>query len=62
MYEKNGQQFLQNQQNKQSVLTLTHWTQKRPRHMMLEIQILPFGRHKDVAGLNRLMGFPTLPC
>jgi len=27
--------------------------------MTLEIQILPYDRYKDVAGLNRLMGFPT---
>jgi len=31
-----------------SHLNWTHWTQKRPRHMMLEIQILAWDRHKNV--------------
>ena len=54
----NGEQFHQYQQNKQSPFTLTHWTYKRPRHMM-EIQVLAWDRHKHVAGLNQLMGFQT---
>jgi len=29
---------------------------KRPWHMMLEIQVLTWDRHKNVVGLNRLMG------
>jgi hypothetical protein len=43
------------QQNEQT-LTSNHWTQKRPRHMMLEIQVLACDKHKNVAGLNRLIG------
>jgi len=39
-----------------SHLFSTHWTQKRPRHMTLFIQALAWDRHKNVAGLNRLMG------
>jgi hypothetical protein len=45
-----SQQFLQYQQNEQSPLTITHWIQKRPQHMMLEIQFLAWERHKNVAG------------
>ena len=29
---------------------------KRPRHMVLEMQILDWNRHKNMAGLNRIMG------
>jgi len=39
-----------------SHLNWTHWTQKRPQHMMLEIQVLAWDRHKNVVGLNWLMG------
>jgi len=38
----------------------THLTQKKTIHMMLVIQILAWDRHKNVAGLNRLMGFQPL--
>jgi len=38
-------------------LNRTNCTQKRPWHMTLEIQILAWYRHKNVAVLNRLMGF-----
>jgi len=31
------------------------------QHMMLEIQVLAWDRHKDVAGLNRLMGSHPSP-
>ena len=34
----------------------TYWTQKRPQDLMFEIQILAWDRHKNVVGLNRLMG------
>jgi len=34
-------------------------TRKRPRHMTLEIQVLVWDRHTNVAGLNRLMGVST---
>jgi len=34
----------------------THWTQNRPRHMTLEIQILALDKHKNVMRLNRLIG------
>jgi hypothetical protein len=49
------QQFYQYQQNEQSPLTSTHRTQKRPRHMTLEIQVLICDRNKNVAGLNHVM-------
>jgi len=48
-------QFFKYQQNKQAPLIITHWTQKIPGHMTLEIQILTWGRHKNMAGLIRLM-------
>jgi hypothetical protein len=39
-----GQQFHQYQENEQSPLILTHWTQKRPRDMKLGSQILALGQ------------------
>jgi hypothetical protein len=42
----------------------THWTQNRPQlcqHMTLEIHVLAWDRHKNVAGLNRLMGSQPSP-
>jgi hypothetical protein len=33
----------------------------RDNNMMLEIQVLAWDRHKDVAGLNRLMGSQPSP-
>jgi len=33
--------------NEQSPLTLTHWTQKRLRHMTLEIQVLAWDNNKN---------------
>ena len=57
----NGEQFHQYQQNKQSSFTWTHWTQKRPQHMMLEIQVLAWDSHTHVAGLNQLMGSQIFP-
>ena len=50
-----GRQFHQYQQSEQSPLTLTHWTQKRLRHMTLEIQVLTWGMHTKKAGLTRLI-------
>jgi hypothetical protein len=35
-----GHHFYQYQQNEQSLLTLFHWMQKRPRHITLENQVL----------------------
>ena len=32
----------------------THWTQKRPRHMTLETQVLAWNMHKTVSDLKRL--------
>jgi len=53
---RNGHQFNHYQQNKQSpLLNWTYWTQKRPRHMTLEIQILAWVRQNNLAVLNRLM-------
>ena len=65
-----SQQFYKCQQNELSPLTFTHWTQKRPQHMTLEIQVLAWDRHNNVMGglrqaqqcdgLNQLMGsFPS---
>jgi hypothetical protein len=34
---------------------------KKARNMMLEIQVLVWDRHKNVAGLNRLLGFQPSP-
>ena len=57
-----GHQFYQYQQNKDSLnsdghqfhhyqqhLILTHCIQKKPWHMTLEIQVLAWDRHKNVA-------------
>jgi len=49
------QQLHQYQQSKQPPLTT-----KRPRHMVLTFQALDLDRHKNVAGLNLLMGSPIL--
>ena len=38
-----------------------HWTQKIPQYMMLEIQVLAWDGHINVAGLNRLMGSQPSP-
>jgi len=48
----------QYQQNEQAPLIISELTEhkNRPRHMTLEIQVLASDRHKNVAGLNRLMG------
>ena len=35
--------------------------QKRPWHMASEILVLGWNRNKNVAGLNRVFGTPTLP-
>ena len=43
--------FPQYQQNEQSSLSSNHWKQKMQGHMMLEIQVLVWDRHTDVAGL-----------
>jgi len=46
----------QYQQDLQSPITITHWTQnRRPQHMMLEIKVLVWDRHKNVAGLKWLV-------
>ena len=37
-------------------LSLSHLTQKIPRHMMLEIRAMACDRYKNVAELNLLMG------
>jgi hypothetical protein len=33
---------------------------KRPRHMMLEIQVLAWNRHKKCGGIKLVNGIPTL--
>jgi hypothetical protein len=50
--ESDDQQFHQYQQNKQAPLASNHYIQKRPWHMALEIQILVWDRHKNMAGLK----------
>jgi len=51
-----GKQFHQFQENENPPVTSNYWTQKRPRHiyMTLEIQCLAWNRHKNVVELNRL--------
>jgi hypothetical protein len=44
---------------KQSLLILTHWIQKNPQHMTLEIYVLTWDRHNNVVGLNWLMGYQS---
>ena len=44
-----------------SHLNCTHSTQKTQQHMTLEIQVLAWDRHKNVAGLNWLMGSQPWP-
>jgi len=52
-----SKQFQQYPQNEQPPLyVLNQWTQKRPRHLPVEIQILAWDRYENVAGLNQLMG------
>jgi hypothetical protein len=50
-------QIHQCQQNEQSPLIITELTEhkKRPRHLIIEIQVLAGDRHKHVAGLYHLM-------
>ena len=44
-----------NKQSEQSRLILTEHNNKKPRNMMLEIQVLALDRHKHMAGLNWLI-------
>jgi len=37
------------------------WTKKRQRHMSLYINVLAWDRHKNVVGLNWLIGFQPSP-
>ena len=62
-FKQRCHQFHQDQQNEQSPLILSELTEhkKKPRYMMLEIQVLAWDRHKDVVVLNRLMDLQTLP-
>ena len=41
----------------QSALTSNHRTQKTPQHMLLKIKVMAWDRHKNMTGLNRLMGY-----
>jgi hypothetical protein len=56
-----GQQFHQYQQYEQLPLTSNHWTQKKPQYVTLESHVPPWDKHKNVVGLNRLMGFQPSP-
>ena len=38
-----------------------YWTQKKSWHMKLEIQVLPWDRHKNVVELNQLLESQTSP-
>jgi len=40
---------------KRTITSHLNWTQKRPRHMTLEIKVLAWDSHKHVARLNLLM-------
>jgi len=57
MFDSDGQQFKQRQQNEQSHHTFTHWTQKGPRHITFEIHVLAWTGTTYVTGVNWLMGF-----
>ena len=50
-----GKQVHHYQQNEQSPLISNHWNKKRPQHMLLEIQVLAWNRHKKVVGLNQVI-------
>jgi hypothetical protein len=50
----------QYQQNEQSQLTSTHWTEKKTQHM-LKIHVLHLDRHNNVMGFNRLKGSQHSP-
>ena len=53
------QQNHNHQQKEQLPLTSTHWTYKNNTTSFdLEIQVLAWDRHKNVAGLNRLIIIP----
>jgi hypothetical protein len=43
--------------SEQLPLTANNWTQKRSQHMRIEIQMMTWNRHKNMAELNWLMGF-----
>ena len=62
-FKQRCHQFHQDQQNEQSPLILSELTEhkKNPRYMTLEIQVLAWDRHKNVVGLNRLMGSQPSP-
>jgi len=47
--------------NKTSAITSNHWTPKTPQHMTLEIQVIAWNMHKNVAGLNLVMGSQPYP-
>ena len=59
-----GQQFHQNQQNKQPFLTSTCWEKKSPLHIVLEIQVFTLGSGqaqkfdgvKPVNGIDWIVG------
>jgi hypothetical protein len=52
-----GQQYDQYQENKHLPLTLVCWPQIR--HMAMEIQVLAWDSHKNVAGFNLLLEFQS---
>ena len=54
--DTDSKQFHQYQKNKTITFHLKSLNIKRPSHVMLEIQILAWDRHKDMTGLNWLMG------
>jgi hypothetical protein len=45
-FKSDGQQFHQYQQNKQSSLTLTHWTQKKIMTFISKLDLFPFDLNK----------------
>ena len=56
-----GHQFHQFQQNDQSPLIFNLFSTKRTWPTTLETQVLVWYRHKEVAGLNQLMGSQPSP-
>ena len=56
-----SQQSNQYQQNKQSCLTLTHWTPKKTTTSDVWIPGPGLGQANNMAGLNRLMGSQPSP-
>ena len=51
----NSTNYINKMSNHLSAPIIEQTNKKKPQHMMLEIQVLAWDRHKNVAWLNRLM-------